>query len=90
MMKTGSAFICSIWAVSAIGIFTMGLSNPAFALGPRNLERQAKVDDRLDPLTQNQRDLRQKALEAKLQGKAFGRVLRDQPNGHIVFTKLTG
>lgn len=72
-MKTERFSIYSILAMTAIGISTMALTNPALALGPDNFERQAKVDDRLDPLTQNQRDLRQKALEAKLKGKAYGK-----------------
>jgi immune inhibitor A len=34
---------------------------------------QPRVDDRLDPATQEQRALRQQALQAKLVGKAFGK-----------------
>ena len=35
---------------------------------------QGAVDDKPDPLTVRQRDLRQKALESKLNGKAYGRT----------------
>jgi immune inhibitor A len=37
-------------------------------------EFQGVVDDRPDPLTVKQRELRQEALQAKLKGKAYGRI----------------
>jgi len=44
------------------------------ALGPAVNHKGMKIDDRPDPLTNQQRDLRQKAKIARLKGKAYGRT----------------
>jgi immune inhibitor A len=41
--------------------------------GPAKDSVAIKVDDRPDPLTTRQRELKQKAVEARLRGKAYGR-----------------
>ncbi len=50
---------------------------PALASGPIDdyqTGETPKIDDRLDPLTTEQRELHGKALEAKLNGKAYGKT----------------
>ncbi len=56
-------------------LLVMSISSVAFAT-PAASERdgQPKSDDRMDPLTIKQRDLRETALEAKLNGKAYGKT----------------
>jgi len=39
-------------------------------------EFQGVIDDQPDPLTLRQRDLRKSALEAKLNGKAYGKTMK--------------
>jgi hypothetical protein len=50
-MKTRRFSICLILVALTAGISIMALSNPVLATGPSDLERQGKVDDRLDPTT---------------------------------------
>ena len=73
-MKTRRFSICSILVTVVAGISIMALSNPVLAVGPSDLERQTKVDDRLDPRTQEQRELSQQAMQAVLHGKAYGKT----------------
>ena len=55
--------ILFIVGLLAAGISTMAFTNTALALGPDSFERQAKVDDRLDPLTKSQRLLHKKEMD---------------------------
>jgi immune inhibitor A len=56
------------------GALILASSSPVLAVGPSDQEGQGKVDDRLDPQTVQQRELHQQALQAQLNGKAFGRT----------------
>jgi len=62
--------ISSVTILAAVS--ALGWSDPLIAADPDGLERSAKVDDRPDPLTNRQRELRAVALEASLMGKAHG------------------
>jgi immune inhibitor A len=73
-MKTRKASICTFAAGIFMGACLLVFTYPALASGPDDLLRQPKVDDRQDPLTQTQRNLRMKALQASLRGKAFGKT----------------
>ena len=56
---------------TVVAVSIMVFSSPVLAVGPDDMTRQPKVDDRPDPLTKKQRAMHQKAMEAKLVGKAF-------------------
>ena len=61
----------SLMLVTAL-ILTLGLTTPVLASPPDGAYVPEKVDDRLDPLTKKQRDLKATAMEATLVGKAWG------------------
>ena len=63
-----------LWMTTVVAVSIMAFSNPVLAVGPDDMTRQPKVDDRPDPLTKKQRAMHQKAVEAKLVGKAFGKT----------------
>ena len=66
-----------IWANMAgtvVGLSLLAITCPTVASDPDDLLRQPKVDDRVDPLTQAQRGLHKKAIEASLKGKAYGKT----------------
>jgi len=73
-MKIRRFGIFAILFTVVAGISTMALSNPALAVGPDGLDQQTRVDDRQDPLTRKQRELHETAMEAMLNGKAFGKT----------------
>ena len=56
-MKTKRFSICSILLSMVAGISIMVFTNPVLAVGPSDQERQGKVDDRMDPMTREQRTL---------------------------------
>ena len=70
-LRRFDSFLFLMTAVAAVSIFAF--TSPALAVGPSDKAMQPRVDDRLDPATQERRVLRQKALQAKLVGKAFGK-----------------
>jgi len=73
-MKRRKFGISAMTAGAIVGLCLLAFTYPALGSGPDDLLRQPKVDDRQDPLTQTQRGLRQKALQASLKGKAFGKT----------------
>lgn len=62
----------SILAVLAAAIALMAFTSPVLAVGPDGVQLDTKVDDRPDPLTTEQRELRKEALQAMVMGKAHG------------------
>jgi immune inhibitor A len=73
-MKLGQ-FGSSLLLITAVAtVSIIAFSTPALALGPNDVGENLRVDDRQDPLTKKKRALHQKALEAKLVGKAFGKT----------------
>ncbi|HEX7974686.1 MAG TPA: immune inhibitor A domain-containing protein [Anaerolineales bacterium] len=68
---------------------------PAFASAPKDGVPTAdnpdmvKSDDRPDPLTDHQKELKEQALEAKLNGKAFGKT-KEVARGQYVPLELEG
>jgi immune inhibitor A len=73
-MKIRQFGIFSILFTVAAGISIVALSNPVLAVGPDGLHNQTRVDDRQDPLTMKQRALHETAMEAMLNGKAYGKT----------------
>ena len=67
-----------VLAMLVVGVAPVSFGAPP--IGKENDQGEPKlqgvVDDKPDPLTLRQRDLRKKALEAKLNGKAHGRTHR--------------
>jgi len=66
----------SVLPVSLLAAASLSVAaTPAAAqdTGPAKDSVAIKVDDRPDPLTTRQRELKQKAVEARLRGKAYGR-----------------
>ena len=58
-----------------VGLVMMSISSAAFATPAANgKDRQPKNDDLMHPLKTQQRELREKGLEAKLNGKAYGKT----------------
>jgi len=72
-MKKRKTGICALTIGAIAGLCLLAFTYPALGSGSDDLLRQPKVDDRQDPLTQTQRELRKRALEAKLKGKAYGK-----------------
>lgn len=65
-----------VWTILALVVLLLGVVPMAAAAPPSgdgDLPPQAN-DDRPDPLTTRQRDMKAKALEARLNGKAYGRT----------------
>jgi len=52
----------------------MAFTSPILAVGPDDQAKYVRIDDRLDPKTQEQRALHQQAVQAKLMGKAHGKT----------------
>jgi immune inhibitor A len=73
MVRKRKISIVAVMAGAVSSLILLAFSDPALGSGPDDLLRQPKVDDRQDPLTQTQRDLRKTALEARLKGKAYGK-----------------
>jgi len=73
-MKRKTFTVLSALLVVA-SLLVMSISSVAFATPAANgRDGQPKNDNLMDPLTIMQRDLRQKGLEAKLNGKAYGKT----------------
>ena len=73
-MKKRKTGICALTTGAIAGLCLLAFTYPVLGSGPDDLLRQPKVDDRQDPLTKTQRDLRKKALQASLNGKAYGKT----------------
>jgi immune inhibitor A len=73
-MKIGRFSRYSIPVAIVAGISAMAFTSPLLAVGPDDQAKYVRVDDRLDPKTQEQRALRQQAVQAKLMGKAHGKT----------------
>jgi immune inhibitor A len=71
-LRQFSSFLLLMTTVAAVSI--MAFSSPVLAVGPDDMTRQPKVDDRLDPRTQEQRELSRQAMQAVLHGKAYGKT----------------
>ena len=63
-----------IMALLLVGLVPAVAAAPATSTGINDPEPMPKVDNKPDPLTTMQLDLKQKALDAKLHGKAFGKT----------------
>ncbi len=67
-----SSYLVLTGMVASISM--MAFTGPILAVGPNDEANYVKVDDRLDPLTQEQRALHEQAVQAKLMGKAHGKT----------------
>jgi len=74
-MKNG-VFTLLVLAMLLVGVapVSFGASPVGKENDPGEPKLQGVVDDKPDPLTLRQRDLRKKGLEAKLNGKAYGKT----------------
>ena len=75
-MRTRKLMLVSMVVVLLASAWLATATAPAMAQGsgPSKDGVRKKVDDRPDPLTTMQRELHQKATEAKLHGKAYGKT----------------
>ena len=71
----------TLLALLVLAMLLLGVAPVSFGAPPIGKEDdqgepklQGAIDDRPDPLTLRQRELRKKALEAKLAGKAYGKI----------------
>ena len=88
-MKKRKTGICALTTGAIAGLCLLAFTYPVLGSGPDDLLRQPKVDDRQDPLTKTQRDLRKKALQASLNGKAYGKT-HEVARGQYVDLKTFG
>lgn len=74
-MKFKRLLILALAVIMTMGLTTMAYAAQAIDDGTDNSNGIAqKEDNRLDPLTQKQLELKEKAIQAKLNGKAKGKV----------------
>jgi immune inhibitor A len=80
-----------LWTVLTVLLLFAVLAAPIHASGPINGEpdNAGKIDNRPDPLTTHQLELRQQGLEAKLNGKAQGKT-QEVAKGQYVQLEQTG
>ena len=71
-MKLGRFGSFLFLMTAAVAISILAFAGPVLALGPDDPGEDLKVDDRNDPLTDEQRALHEKAMQALLLGKAHG------------------
>jgi immune inhibitor A len=72
LMKLGRFGSFLFLMTAAVAISILAFAGPVLALGPDDPGEDLKVDDRNDPLTDEQRALHEKAMQALLLGKAHG------------------
>ena len=61
--------------LTVVVLFAMGaMPIPASGSGGRDESLAGRIDNRPDPLTTKQLELKKRALEAKLNGKAYGKT----------------
>src|SRR5512139_2855304 len=74
-MKTKWFGLFMVLALLATAIVPLAGASPAYVSGANDDPEPAPVEDNLpDPLTTHQLELKEQALEAKLNGKAYGKI----------------